>query len=144
MWFEDLSPCTYFGEAVGRWLRAVGWLQRGRDFSKGRIRTDVYEKLQFLLESPVGPVLFAGLHFCDLCDCRGPGGSANLWVPGNRILYVCPELILHYAHAHEYAPPKEFCDAVLGCPLIGSAEYKIAYLANGGGEFERALRESLT
>src|ERR1051326_4486028 len=119
MWFEDLSPCSYFGKLSEQWLRAVGWLERGHEFRTGQVRVSVLEKLEALWRAPFAPCVFMGIHRCGLCQVGGPAGVANLWVPGNEFLYVCPELILHYIRAHEYLPPDEFCEAVLNCPLPG-------------------------
>ncbi len=57
-------------------------------------------------------------------------GFKNVWIPagwrvlvgsgGVRVLrplvYVAPELIVHYIEAHGYRPPDEFIQAVLRCP----------------------------
>jgi hypothetical protein len=72
-----------------------------------------------------------GPHFCDFCRISTVGGVANLFIPGEGVLYVAPELIVHYVDAHEYAPPIEFQRAVLACPPMRSAAYFKAILANG-------------
>jgi hypothetical protein len=53
------------------------------------------------------------------------------FIPSNDVVYVCPELILHYINAHGYSPPREFCEAVLACPDIRTMEYKKRLLAAG-------------
>ncbi len=50
-------------------------------------------------------------------------GAANLWVPADDVVYVAPELVLHYVTGHKYLPPLEFIDAVMACPEQGSAAY---------------------
>ena len=60
-------------------------------------------------------------------------GAANLYIPHNGKIYVCPELITHYINAHHYEPPQEFCEAVLACPLMDSMEYKRLLIVCGGG-----------
>jgi hypothetical protein len=64
--------------------------------------------------------------------CRHSTAARCLFIPGNGRIYVCPELIVHYMNAHGYAPPAEFCDAVLACPPMRSQQYFKELLANGG------------
>jgi hypothetical protein len=70
------------------------------------------------------PVLFMGIHECTLCpkDSRKVG-YRNLLIPTRHLLYVAPELIIHYIEDHGYQPPKEFIGAVLKCPEQESADY---------------------
>ena len=139
-WYPDLAPCNYFGDGVAHVLRAVGWLEAGRPVADGPTPRPVYDKLSELLMEPWMPCAFAGSHFCDLCkfqyDIGGPAGTANVFIPGDGILYVSPELITHYMNAHYYRPPPEFCEAVLRCPGMRSREYMVAMLANGGRELK--------
>ncbi len=123
-WFEDLTACDYFGEALEPYLRAVGWLERGRAFSTGVVDERVFAKLVELLADPWQPMTAMGPHSCDLCVYRPDAiGTANLFVPGDRLVYVCPELIVHYMNCHRYSPPPAFCDAVLACPPMRSMDY---------------------
>jgi hypothetical protein len=46
----------------------------------------------------------------------------NSFVPGDGFLYVFPNLITHYMRVHAYAPPAEFCEAVLRCPPVDTPE----------------------
>ncbi|MEE9611218.1 MAG: hypothetical protein V3W19_08200 [Desulfatiglandales bacterium] len=132
-WYDDLSECDYFGRNSSAYLRAVGWLEHGKEYPTGKISKTVYDRLAELLKDPFQPLVAMGVYECDLCQFpEHTMGSANLFVPGNGLLYVCPELILHYINAHWYKPPKEFCDAVLSCPLTHSMEYKKSFLKNGG------------
>jgi len=140
-WFQDLGECDYFG--VGKpWLRAVGWLQRGKPFPLGAMQPQVYAALAQLAKVPWQPSIFLGWHTCDLCTSALPAtGYQNVFVPGDGVIYVCPELATHYISAHDYAPPACFCDAVLRCPPMGSPEYLAAILAIGGrGLVEAAFR----
>jgi len=132
-WFEDLAKCDYFGPAAADSLRAVGWLQRDRWYPVGEIDAEVFAKLVELARDPWQPVGTAGAHPCDLCRYEPEAsGSANLFVPGDCILYVCPVLITHYMNAHGYAPPAAFCRAVLACPARRSMDYLKSMLASGG------------
>ncbi len=74
-----------------------------------------------------------GVHPCGLCRYGGEAhGKNNLFIPGDGCIFVCPELVTHYMNAHRYAPPGEFCRAVLECPPMGSMEYLKSLLASGG------------
>ena len=132
-YFEDLLPCSYFGEAAGQFLRSVGWLQRGKPFVTGIADEKMLSKLRELLKDPWQPFVTLGLHDCELCHYYPEArGTKNLFVPGERILFVSPELILHYMNAHGYCPPSEFCEAVLRCPDTRTSEYRRAILQCGG------------
>ena len=132
-WFNDLSPCNYFGEEFAAFLLAVGWLERGKPFPIATPDRRVYEKIIELRTNPWQPGVFAGHHECDLCQYEPEArGGANLFIPCSQVVYVCPELIAHYMNAHGYGPPQEFCDAVLACPQMRSMEYLKALLASGG------------
>jgi hypothetical protein len=135
-WYEDLSPCGYFGGEASRVLRSVGWLEAGRPFLTGSTEKAIFDKLCELARQPWTPVAFCGRHFCDLCQYGGLSGAANVFIPGNSFVYVCPELITHYMNAHHYRPPGEFCDAVRRCPTMRSREYLQAILANGGRQLK--------
>jgi hypothetical protein len=127
----DLSPLGNGGRTV-----AVGWLERGHQHATGTVAPEVFAKLESLLIDPWQPAVTAGLHLCDLCTFKAEkSGTKNLFVPGDRRVYVAPELILHYVNAHQYEPPKEFCAAVMTCPPMRSAEYRRALLAAGGPDF---------
>ncbi len=78
------------------------------------------------------PGIFTGIHCCDLCLYEGDSaGVKNVFIPGDGVVFVCPELIAHYMNAHWYRPPDEFCRAVLSCPAMRSVLYLKALLANG-------------
>jgi hypothetical protein len=138
-WFEDLTPCDYFGEASAPILRAVGWLEQGKQFTTGDIDRKVYDKLADLRRSFAHchwvwmlRVTFFGKHTCDLC-ANNQQGDKNLFIPSNDGIYVAPELIIHYIDAHTYLPPTRVCAAVLKCPTVESKAYVEALLSCGGG-----------
>jgi hypothetical protein len=136
LWFEDLSPCIYFPLDVK--LAAVGWLERGKPFATGEVDRAVYDALIEMRKNPWQPLVCLGLHECGLCRFGGEArGCANLIVPANGIMYVAPELVVHYMNAHGYAPPGEFCRAVLSCPPMRSMEYLKAVHACGGARLLR-------
>lgn len=147
MYFPDLSPCTYFPVPADGKLVAVGWLEPGHDFPRGEVSDGFVAKLVALLADPWQPAVAAGRHPCGFCRLTGgPAGfrlgnradqpevrvgAANVFVPGDGVLYAAPSLILHYLDAHGYAPPGEFQRAVLGCPPMRSMDYLRAVVRNG-------------
>jgi len=62
LWFEDLSPCTYFPVDVK--LVAVGWLERGRPYAGGDIDRDVFDALVEMRKDPWQPLVCPGFHDC--------------------------------------------------------------------------------
>jgi hypothetical protein len=46
-------------------------------------------------------------------------------VPGGDLLFVAPEMVMHYIEQHGYRPPAEFVAAVLRSPLPDTEEYQI-------------------
>lgn len=132
--FEDFSPCTYFGPSAPA-LLAVGWLEEGKPFRKGEIKVEECLALAALLRDPWQPVAFAGRHKCGFCRLSGGPtemqigefsvalGGANLFIPDGRNVIVAPSLVLHYIDAHGYAPDAQFWLAVNSCPPMRSIEY---------------------
>ena len=132
-------------------LRAVGWLEPGHPHAKGEVSEAVFEKLLDLLVDPWQPFAALGSHRCGLCRFSGGPrvfrykdrqvdlGSANLFLPGEGVVYVAPSLILHYMDSHGYAPPAVFQAAALACPESRGIAYLKALRANGprdlAGEF---------
>ena len=132
-WFADLSPCTYFAEGWAPSLRSIGWLERGQPFATGSVDPQVFARLVEFIKEPWQPITYMGVHSCDLCLYDDSVcGLRNLFIPAQGLIYVCPELIVHYMNAHWYQPPEEFCRAVLASPPMRSMEYLKALLANGG------------
>lgn len=135
-WFADLTPCDHLPlqPTGGAWLLAVGWLEREHAFPCGEISRDHYQKLNRLLADPWQPFVSMGVHGCTLCQFEPEASdTANLFVPGQGVIYVCPKLIRHYINAHHYQPPPVFLEAVLRCPDTRTMEYKRLLLASGGG-----------
>src|SRR5260221_14030418 len=115
--FQDLSDCLCVPGSQGLGFKAVGWLERGRDYSKGEVSPEFFEKLLILLQNPwAGPVVTLGIHVCDLCrfsgsrvefDChfgkislrhyRFSGvGKGFLFIPSGGMLFVSPSSVAHY------------------------------------------------
>jgi hypothetical protein len=113
-------------------LLAIGWLTPDCPIPSGPVSREVYDRLKGLLRDPWQPVTFLGLHDCGLCRFNAEArGHFNLFVPAKKAVYVCPDLILHYMNVHGYAPPQEFCEAVLRCPDTRTMEYKRLLLSAG-------------
>jgi len=123
--FDDLSPCTYFGDALPVEVLAVGWLDPAFNFPIGDPGQAFYSKLKQLVhEQWVNhAVSFMGGHSCEFCRFDRFHSVLNLFIPGNGVTYVAPEGIVHYVAVHGYQPPKAFADAVLACPPMTSPAY---------------------
>ena len=130
--FDDLTDCDYFGAEYAHLLRAVGWLTNDRPFATGRMESDVFAKLKELMHAPWQPMIASGVHECQLCQFDRPCGHANLFIPNGDVIFVCPELIVHYVASHHYRPPDEFIAAVKNCPLTSTMHYKKLLLESGG------------
>lgn len=158
--FQDLSDCHFLPGSEGLGFKAVGWLERGKDYSRGEVTAEFFEKLLILLQNPwAPPVAVAGLHRCEMCrfsggrvefDCRfgevsfrhyrfSGVGSGFLFVPSEGTLFVSPFSIAHYIDAHEYRPPQEFQNAVAACPEMRSSAYLRDLLATPAREWLRRL-----
>ncbi len=141
MYYNDLAPCSYFGAELADKLIAVGWLDNEHPYTEGNLNDDTLDKLFELLVKPWNPMLLMGYAECGLCkidindltynDKTIRVGNLNLFIPGEGFLYVMPSLAAHCILAHNYAPPQEFCDAVMRCPPMGSDDYYRAVVANG-------------
>jgi hypothetical protein len=136
VYIPDLAPRDYCGFADGNTLRSVGWLELSHAFTLGPIDEDLLYRLFVLAEDAWQPIAFCGYHACEFCSApklfgtevafkgrRLTVGTANLFIPGNGVVYVAPSLIIHYLLAHQYQPPTEFVDAVRACPGMLTPEY---------------------
>lgn len=140
MYAPDLSPYAYATGTPCPGVLAVGWLQRGHEYARGRAPTDFLPSLRKCFRHAVVNRM-RGWHECDLCwtsDCpthvvgsvripgtgqreatvddegsRVPLGAAELWLPGDGVIFAAPDLLLHYVERHDYLPPGPFIDAVL-------------------------------
>jgi hypothetical protein len=121
---EDLAPCTYLCPA--KWadrVLAIGWLERGKPYPKGEIGNDFARKLVELGREPWQPFVAGGWHTCEFCRVSEWRDGANLFIPGEGVLYAAPRMVIHYVDVHEYQPPDAFSAAVLNCPPMRSLEY---------------------
>ena len=139
-YFKDLTPYTY-GDRLGGMLNVVkegkytkvpiqgqpvnvGWMELGKPLPIGLMSPYLIQKLEKLLVvKPVNHMM--GDEFCSFC-LKGrkrheveleerktiPGGSFEIFVPGDGKTYMAPELIVHYVRVHDYLPPLEFREAL--------------------------------
>jgi hypothetical protein len=127
--YPDLGNETQ--AAAGVVIRAVGWLHADHPYPRGDVPAAFVDRLQQFADhwaestQTLGLPMFLGWHDCELCS-GGPRGSGNFGVPAGDVLFVAPELIVHYVQAHGYAPPRAFIDAVMASPLPGTQEYQAA------------------
>lgn len=114
MWFEDLTPYTYFElETSTPPTLNVGWLEKGQPFATGRLAPEIMARLEELVAHGI-TMQARGLHYCDLCDDVTARGSSEIRVVGaDGTRYAAPTLILHYVTVHAYQPPKAFIDALM-------------------------------
>jgi hypothetical protein len=125
VYFPDLgSTCQV---ASGPKIRAIGWLDASHEFPRGVVSLAFLLKIARFAErsgestEALSWLAAGGWHTCELCHGCDEGG--NFGVPGDGVLYACPEMLVHYVCEHEYRPPDEFIRAVLASPLPGTAEY---------------------
>lgn len=135
-YYQDLEPNNYFQLANDVRLISIGWLNNDFDFPTGFVTWNFFSKLCELAQNPWQPFLFRGYHHCELCQFPNHQetykASNNLFIPFNNVIYVAPEMILHYINVHHYLPPAVFIEAVIQCPDMRSMEYKKSILNNGG------------
>ena len=129
VWHADLEPLGHND------ILAVGWLEPGREYNRGPVAPTFAAAFCDLVADPWQPFACAGFHSCGFCRLSGGShffqlgnrsvqvGTSNLYVPAASKVFFCPSLMIHYADAHEYAPPEEFIRAVLECPPMRSKEY---------------------
>lgn len=85
------------------------------------------------LSTSWSPVKTCGSHRCELCTTSEPPTYASgiILVPWGKLIYIAPAMINHYLRDHQYAPPREFINAVLAGPVIGSRSYFQAIINSG-------------
>jgi hypothetical protein len=149
-YFPDLSPLAYFGNDVAGQLVAIGWLDEAHPYTQGEVSATFLGKLFELLIQPWAPGYLLGVHECPWCgeiarasynDKIVAVGALNLYVPGDRFLYLMPSLAAHYILAHGYAPPAAFQQAVLRCPAMGTRDYFEAIAANAPPRYVAGIQK---
>jgi hypothetical protein len=162
-YFKDLSECEYLPCSDNLGFRAVGWLRRGEEYTKGEVASEFFESLLVLLQNPwTPPIVTVGVHGCELCQfCGGRAefschfgevsrrhyrfsgvGTGIIFVPNGGTLFISPSSIAHYIDAHGYCPPSEFQQAVADCPDMKSSAYLRKLLTTPAREWLQRLRSA--
>lgn len=123
--FEDLTSFTYGPVPDGVSVLNVGWLGRGSRFEVGESEPGLGDAL-IALAAFRSVNTMRGYHLCGLGRCRPEDdewtivpyplarrgevalGSAEIWVPGDGVVYAAPTLVVHYVNQHRYRPPEAF------------------------------------
>jgi hypothetical protein len=114
---------------AGDHVRAIGWLHPDHPYTKGEVPAEFLSLLkEFTARSSVSAETlyfgaFGGFHTCEFCGRAH--GIGNFGVPRGDLLFVAPEMVVHYIEEHGYSPPAEFIEAVLRSPLPDTEEYQI-------------------
>jgi hypothetical protein len=114
--------------ACGEHVRAIGWLHPAQPYAKGTVPAEFVARLkEFTAQSgrSAEALYFGacgGFHTCEFCGRAH--GIGNFGVPNGELLFVAPEMVVHYIEQHGYRPPTEFIAAVLWSPLPESDEYQ--------------------
>jgi hypothetical protein len=125
--FPDLGRASLV--ARGEHVRAVGWLHPGHPYTRGKVAAEFLARLKEFIRRQS----LSGNHFCFpgfggyyTCEfCGNAGGIGNLGLPRDDILFVFPEMIVHYIEAHEYKPPDEFITALMRSPFPDTEEFEV-------------------
>lgn len=125
--FPDMG-CTSL-VAAGNHVRAIGWLHPDHPYTTGEVSAEFLARLkEFVTRSGDSAEalyfgVFCGLHTCEFCGQAH--GTRNFGVPSGDLLFVAPEMVVHYIEQHGYQPPAEFMAAVLHSPLPDTEEYRL-------------------
>jgi hypothetical protein len=125
--FSDMATTSM--AASGDHVRAIGWLHPDHSYAKGNVSPEFLTRLkQFAAQCcESAEALFfgasGGIHTCEFCGKAHC--AAEFGVPNDGLLFVAPQLVVHYIEQHAYCPPAEFVAAVLRSPLPTSDEYRL-------------------
>jgi len=125
--FSDLGRKTLVAD--GEHVRAVGWLHPDHPFSRGAVPPEFVVRLKEFMTRPSSRdddfhfPGFGGIHACEFCGKAHGGG--NLGVPSENLLYIFPDMLVHYIEAHDYKPPAEFITALLHSPFRDEDQFQL-------------------
>src|SRR5436190_1700439 len=106
-YFPDMGRRRMHALASGEHVRAIGWLHPDHPSTRGQVPAEFLERLkQFIAQSAAAAEAlcfghYGGWHCCEFCDKAN--GSNNIGVPADEILYIAPEMIVHYIEVHGYS-----------------------------------------
>jgi hypothetical protein len=98
---------TVLMAATGDHIRAIGWLHPHYPFSKGEVPPEFLARLKEFAaqccESAEALYFgaWAGIHSCEFCGKAHC--AAEFGVPCDDVLYVAPQMVVHYIEQHGYA-----------------------------------------
>ena len=111
-YYEDLTPYTY-GRRDGDKCLNIGWIGKEGNFETGEVPGEFTEKLeQIELSNKYKIEQYKGFHRCELCGVIL--GSQVKKIEYDGKCYKFPNTVSHYVREHQYKPPQEFIDAIMG------------------------------
>jgi len=135
-WLKGKTPMSFRREELKKFPALnIGWLNPAEhSIPTATPSKEFLNALHFLCATGDGWRLVScnhtlGWHPCPfiaLKQCiRNPvqwgyedeGGASEIYVVGEGVVYMAPDMIYHYVKAHGYAPPEEFVKAVLQISL---------------------------
>jgi hypothetical protein len=139
--YLDMSTGSLAG--IKGCVRKVGWLGIGMCFPQGELAKDVVQRLGEFVKrwrigiKELGWYFPRGAHRCEFCTCTKFYAAGEFAVPSGKLIYLSPEMILHYVQEHGYRPPERYCQALLESPLPGTEEYRAAVKRFRDASFRR-------
>jgi hypothetical protein len=150
VYFEDLSPYSYYLKKPLETVLNVGWLDGSHPFEVGPLNEPAFRKLADICGSK--PPVYAHVNKmrsfarCPICrldqfPTLDPGyrmqiGMTEIWIPNStRGYFAAPSLIVHYVAEHGYSPPQAFWDAVAAFDLTQPYDAQAIYLQSIAGHF---------
>lgn len=125
--FPDMGTQSLI--ASGEYVRAIGWLHPDYPYTKGVVPEAFLSRLKEFAKrcgqstTALNFAVAGGIHTCEFCG--NAHGTGNFGVPDDNLLFVAPEMVVHYVEKHAYCPPEEFVAAVLRSPLPDTDEYQL-------------------
>lgn len=128
MYYTDGSKYIYTGESEIDNVINIGWLSHQFSYNKGEVCVDVKNKILEIIYLKQCNVT-RGLHRCDFCKSENFVtnhnnikillGHAEIWIPSisGNFIYASPTLIYHYIDQHNYLPPANYIESILGFDL---------------------------
>lgn len=128
MYYKDLSLYTYKLSNPVESVLNIGWLDKDKEFSKGKVSLEFLNKLKSVI---VGNADFdanfnriRGIRPCSLCGERNNqieyGGQAEMLGMSEILVpmvdesgyFASPSMLYHYIAEHDYLPSEQYIKAV--------------------------------